>query len=44
MYMNIQKTNALLVTGKRLRKPIVQDPGKLEVKTENAEIKNIVNL
>ena len=34
MYMNIQKTNALLVTGKHLRKRIVQDSGKLEVKTE----------
>ena len=43
MYMNIQKTNALFVTGKRLRKPIVQDSGKLEVKTENADIENIVN-
>ena len=43
MYMNIQKTNALLVTGKHLRKRIVQDSGKLEVKTENAEIESIVN-
>ena len=32
MYMNMQKTKALLVTGKRLRKRMVQDTGKLEVK------------
>ena len=32
MYMNRQKTKALLVTGKRLQKRIVQDSGKLEVK------------
>ena len=43
MYMNMQKTKALLVTGKRLRKRIVQDSGKLEVKTDNAEIENVVN-
>ena len=33
----------MLVTGKRLRKCIVQDSGKLEVKTDNAEIENVVN-
>ena len=43
MYMNMQTTKALLVTGKRLRKRIVQDSGKLEVKTDNAEIENVVN-
>ena len=43
MYMNMQKTKALLVTGKRLRKRIVQDSGKLEVKTDNAEILNVKN-
>ena len=43
MYMNMQKTKALLVTGKRLRKRIVQDSGKLEVKTDNAEIVNVKN-
>ena len=43
MCMNMQKTKALLVTGKRLRKRIVQDSGKLEVKTDNAEIENVVN-
>ena len=32
MYLNMQKTKALLVTGKRLRKRMVQDPGKLGVK------------
>ena len=39
----MQKTKVLLVTGKRVRKRIVQDLGKLEVKTNNAEIKNVVN-
>ena len=43
MYMNMQKTKALLVTGKRLRKRMVQVSGKLEVKTDNAEIENVVN-
>ena len=43
MYMNMQKTKALLVAGKRLRKRIVQDSGKLEVKTDNAEIVNVKN-
>ena len=41
--MNMQKTKALLVTGKRLWKCVVQDSGKLEVKMFNAEIKNVVN-
>ena len=44
MYMNMQKTKALLVTRKRLRKRIVQDSWKLEVKTDNAEIVNVKNL
>ena len=43
MYMNMQKTKALLVTGKRLRKRIVQDSGNLEVKTDYAEIVNVKN-
>ena len=43
MYMNKQKTKALLVTGKRLRKRMVQDTGKLEVKTDNAEIEQVAN-
>ena len=34
---------ALLITERRLRKRIVQDPGKLEVKTDNAEIENVAN-
>ena len=42
MYMNMQKTKALLVTGKRLQKRIVQDSGKLEVKTDNAIIKPLM--
>jgi len=41
MYMNMQRTKALLVTGKRLRKRIVQDSGKLVVKRDNAEIENV---
>ena len=41
--MNMQKTKALLVTGKRLRKRMVQDTGKLEVKTDNAEIEQVAN-
>ena len=43
MYMNMQKTKTLLVTGKRLWKRVVQDSVKLEVKTDNAEIENVVN-
>ena len=43
LYMNMLKTKALLVTGKRLRKRIVQDSGQLEVKTDNAEIENVGN-
>ena len=43
MYMNMQKTKALLVTGKRLRKRMVQDTGKLEVKMDNAEIEQVAN-
>jgi len=43
MYMNMQKTKALLVMGKRLRKRIVQDSGKLVVKGDNTEIENFVN-
>ena len=40
MYMNMQKTKALLVMGKRLRERMVQDTGKLGVKTDNAEVAN----
>ena len=43
MYMNMQKTKALLLTGKRLRKRMVQDTGKLEVKTDNAEFEQVTN-
>ena len=43
MYMNMQKTKALLVTGERLRKRMVHDTGKLEVKTDNAEIEQVAN-
>ena len=39
----MQKTKALLVLGKRLWKRVVQDSGKLEVKTDNAEIENVAN-
>ena len=42
--VNMQKTKALLVTGKRLRKRMVQDTGKLEVKTDNAEIEQVANI
>ena len=38
MYMNMQNTKVLLVTGKRLRKRMVQGTRKLGVKTDNAEI------
>ena len=43
IHMNMQKTRALLVTGKYLWKCIVQDSGKLEVKMHNAEIENTGN-
>ena len=43
MYMNMQKTKALLVTGKRLRQRMVQNTGKLGVKTDNAEIEQVAN-
>ena len=33
----------MLVTGKRLRKRMVQDTGKLEVKMDNAEIEQVAN-
>ena len=36
MYMNMQETKALLVTGKRLRK-------RMGVKTDNAEIEQVAN-
>ena len=39
----MQKTKALLVTGKPLRKRMVQDTGKLEVKMDNAEIEQVAN-
>ena len=42
--VNMQKTKALLVTGKRLRKRMVQDTGKLGVKTDNAEIEQVANI
>ena len=43
MYINMQKTKSLLLTGKRLRKRLVQDKGKLRVKTDNAEIEQVAN-
>ena len=43
MYMNMQKSKALLVTRKRLQKRMVQDTGKLEVKTDNEEIEQVAN-
>ena len=43
MYMNMQKTKVLLVTGKCLRKRMVQDTGKMGVKTDNAEIEQVAN-
>ena len=36
MYINTQKTKALLVTGKRLRRPMDLDPGKLKVVKDTA--------
>jgi len=41
--MNMQKIKALLVTGKRLRKRMVQDTEKPEAKTDNAEIEQVAN-
>ena len=32
-----------MVTGKRLRKRMVQDTGKIGVKTDNAEIEQVAN-
>ena len=43
MYMNMQKSKALLVTRKRLQKRMVQDTGKLEVKTDKEEIEQVAN-
>ena len=43
MYMNMQKTKVLLVTGKRPRERIVQDTGKLGVKTDDAEIEQVAD-
>ena len=43
MYMNMQKTKALLVVGRRLRERMVQDTGKLGVKPDNAEIEQVAN-
>ena len=43
MYMNMQKSKALLVTRKRLQKHMVQDTGKLEVKTDKEEIEQVAN-
>jgi len=41
MYMNMQKTKALLVMGKRLRKCIVHDSGKLVVKGDKQKSKTL---
>ena len=41
--MNKQKTKALLLMGTHLRKRMVQDTGKLGVKTDNAEIEQVAN-
>ena len=41
MYINTQKTKALLVTGKRLRRPMDLDPGKLEVVKDTAEVEQV---
>ena len=43
MYINTQKTTALLVTGKRLRRRMDQDSGKLEVVTDTAEIEQVAS-
>ena len=43
MYINTQKTKALLVTAKRLRRRMDQDPGKLEVVTDTAEIEHVAS-
>ena len=43
MCMNMQKSKALLVTRKRLQKRMVQDTGKLEVKTDKEEIEQVAN-
>jgi len=43
MYINTQKTKALLVTGKRLRRRMDQDSGKLEVVTDTAEIEQVAS-
>ena len=43
MYVNTQKTKALLVTGKHLRRCMDQHSGKLEVVTDTAEIEQVVS-
>ena len=43
MYVNTQKTKALLVTGKHLRRRMDQHSGKLEVVTDTAEIEQVVS-
>ena len=43
MYINTQKTKVLLVTAKRLRRRMDQDPGKLEVVTDTAEIEQVAS-
>ena len=43
MYLNTQKTKALLVTGKHLRRRMDQDSGKLEVVTDTAEIEQVAS-
>ena len=43
MYVNTLKTKALLVTGKRLRRRMDLDSGKLEVVTDTAEIEQFAS-
>ena len=43
MYINTQKTKVLLVTAKLLRRRMDQDPGKLEVVTDTAEIEQVAS-
>ena len=43
MYVNRQKTKALLVMGKHLWRRMDQDSGKLEVVTGTAEIEQVVS-
>ena len=43
MCINTQKTKALLVTGKRLRRCVDQDTGMLEVVTDTAKIEQVAS-